>query len=163
MKKNVKGFISLFAALAAIVLIIVGCCRLGTIAGTRFWVGTNSVFGWLALLCCLIAIVFAVLSFKDKDKKGPRKTGMIIAILCILPSFIPVELGAAGSAVDDYAKGQNNMISDEMAKYDKGDKESFIYKIMNPDGELDSQSKEMVKKAQEFVNSIRAEHDKNAK
>ena len=163
MKKNVKGFISLFAALAAIVLIVVGCCRLGTIAGTRFWVGTNSVFGWLALLCCLIAIVFAVLSFKDKDKKGPRKTGMIIAILCILPSFIPVALGAAGSAVDDYAKGQNNMISDEMAKYDKGDKESFIYKIMNPDGELDSQSKEMVKKAQEFVNSIRAEHDKNAK
>ena len=163
MKKNVKGFISLFAALAAIVLIIVGCCRLGTIAGTRFWVGTNSVFGWLALLCCLIAIVFAVLSFKDKDKKGPRKTGMIIAILCILPSFIPVGLGAAGSLVDDYAKGQNNVISDEMAKYDKGDKESLVYKIMNPDGELDSQSKEMVEKVQEFVNSIRAEHDKNAK
>ena len=158
MQKNVKGFIALFAALAAIILTVVGCMPMTKVADFPMWSGVNQVLGYIALALCLIAIVFAILSFRDKDKKGPRKTGMILGILCLLVVWVPMVLGWAGGLVTGYVNGDNNVIAQEMDKYEKGDKDSFISQML--DSTKDDKSKNEIIK---LLDNLKAERDKNAK
>ncbi len=158
MQKNVKGFIALFAALAAIILTVVGCMPMAKVVDFPMWSGVNQVLGYIALALCLVAIVFAILSFRDKDKKGPRKTGMILGILCLLVVWVPMVLGWAGGLVTGYVNGDNNVIAQEMDKYEKGDKDSFISQML--DGAKDDKSKNEIIK---LLDSLKAERDKNAK
>ena len=158
MQKNVKGFIALFAALAAIILTVVGCMPMAKVVDFPMWSGVNQVLGYIALALCLIAIVFAILSFRDKDKKGPRKTGMILGILCLLVVWVPMVLGWAGGLVTGYVNGDNNVIAQEMDKYEKGDKDSFISQML--DGAKDDKSKNEIIK---LLDNLKAERDKNAK
>lgn len=158
MQKNVKGFIALFAALAAIILTVVGCMPMAKVVDFPMWSGVNQVLGYIALALCLVAIVFAILSFRDKDKKGPRKTGMILGILCLLVVWVPMVLGWAGGLVTGYVNGDNNVIAQEMDKYEKGDKDSFISQML--DGAKDDKSKNEIIK---LLDNLKAERDKNAK
>lgn len=158
MQKNVKGFIALFAALAAIILTVVGCMPMAKVVDFPMWSGVNQVLGYIALALCLIAIVFAILSFRDKDKKGPRKTGMILGILCLLVVWVPMVLGWAGGLVTGYVNGDNNVIAQEMDKYEKGDKDSFISQML--DSTKDDKSKNEIIK---LLDNLKAERDKNAK
>ena len=158
MQKNVKGFIALFAALAAIILTVVGCMPMAKVVDFPMWSGVNQVLGYTALALCLIAIVFAILSFRDKDKKGPRKTGMILGILCLLVVWVPMVLGWAGGLVTGYVNGDNNVIAQEMDKYEKGDKDSFISQML--DSTKDDKSKNEIIK---LLDNLKAERDKNAK
>ena len=158
MQKNVKGFIALFAALAAIILTVVGCMPMTKVAGFPMWSGVSQILGYIALALCLVAIVFAILSFRDKDKKGPRKTGMILGILCLLVVWVPMVLGWAGGLVTGYVNGDNNVIAQEMDKYEKGDKDSFISQML--DSTKDDKSKNEIIK---LLDSLKAERDKNAK
>lgn len=158
MQKNVKGFIALFAALAAIILTVVGCMPMAKVVDFPMWSGVNQVLGYIALALCLAAIVFAILSFRDKDKKGPRKTGMILGILCLLVVWVPMVLGWAGGLVTGYVNGDNNVIAQEMDKYEKGDKDSFISQML--DSTKDDKSKNEIIK---LLDSLKAERDKNAK
>lgn len=158
MQKNVKGFISLGAALAAIILTFVGFSPLGKVLKYPMWSSVNQTLGCIALILCVAAIVFAILSFKDKDKKGPRKTGMILGILCILIAWIPVVLGWFGGAIIGYANGESNFISEEMDKYAKGDKDSYLYKAMES-GESEGSATDL----KNLLDDLVKEHDKNAK
>ena len=158
MQKNVKGFIALFAALAAIILTVVGCMPMAKVVDFPMWSGVNQVLGYIALALCLIAIVFAILSFRDKDKKGPRKTGMILGILCLLVVWVPMVLGWLGGLVTGYVNGDNNVIAQEMDKYEKGDKDSHISQML--DGVKDDKSKNEIIK---LLDNLKAERDKNAK
>lgn len=158
MQKNVKGFIALFAALAAIILTVVGCMPMAKVVDFPMWSGVNQVLGYIALALCLIAIVFAILSFRDKDKKGPRKTGMILGILCLLVVWVPMVLGWLGGLVTGYVNGDNNVIAQEMDKYEKGDKDSFISQML--DGAKDDKSKNEIIK---LLDTFKAERAKNAK
>ena len=158
MQKNVKGFIALFAALAAIILTVVGCMPMAKVVDFPMWSGVNQVLGYIALALCLVAIVFAILSFRDKDKKGPRKTGMILGILCLLVVWVPMVLGWAGGLVTGYVNGDNNVIAQEMDKYEKGDKDSFISQML--DSTKDDKSKNEIIK---LLDNLKAERDKNAK
>lgn len=158
--KNTKGFIALFSALAALVCLVVGVCiPLTKIIDTPFWGYPNLILGIVALVLCLIAIVFAILSFKDKDKKGPRKAGLFLGIFFLLFTWIPMVIGWFGGAIDAYTKGNNdNFVATAMNDYNNNKKDNYLQNV------LDSINDENAKKDLiNYLDKFTAEHEKNAK
>ena len=106
--KNVKGYIGLFLGLASFVLsgIALGVMT-NKIEGTSIslYSGFNSTIALIAALVGIAAIVFGIMSLKDKDKKGPRKAGIIVGIFAVIIGFSAMGICSCLSAVADYANG----------------------------------------------------------
>lgn len=113
MKKNGLGFAGLFCGLASLILTGVALClRTGKIEGSSV-----SLYGSVNIYLCfgaaalgLIALVLGILAVRHRDRKGPRKAGIIIGIIAII-----IAMGSAGicgvvSSVVDYANGKPNTI-----------------------------------------------------
>lgn len=159
--KNTKGFIALFAALAAVVLVIVGCIPFTPFKPFDFplWSNVNLVMGIAAAVLCVVAIVFAILSFRHKDKTGPRKSGMIIAIICLFTTWIPMLLGGFCGQLVDYTNGNSdNIVAQAMKEYQEGKKDNVVQTIIDG-ADSDKTKQEYI----DNINKIIAEHDKNAK
>lgn len=107
--KNVKGFIGLFAGLAAIVLIV-----LAFFVGAETIVGSSIalpgkmgvILSLVAIVLGIVAIVFGVMSRKDKDKKGPRKAGVIIGIIAIIIALFSSAICFLTHTFVNYANGK---------------------------------------------------------
>ena len=98
MKKNVKGFIGLFAGIASFVLTGVAASVLtNKIEGTKIALhgDINVTMALIAAALGLVAIVFGILSIKHKDQKGPRKAGIIVGVFAVI-----IALAAAGHRVN---------------------------------------------------------------
>ena len=94
-RRNTKGYIGLFLGLASIAAIIVAVFVPFTkltgfgIDGKITFFGTiNVALCWIGVVLAIAAIVFGAMSKKDADKKGPRKSGVIIGIICIVLGLI---------------------------------------------------------------------------
>lgn len=134
MKKNVKGFIGLFAGIAAFILI-----------GIALFVPTNPISGSalalhgsanmaMALIggaLGIVAIVFGVMSRKDADKTGPRKSGVIIGIFAIILALIATGVCSVSKAVADYANGKNDSIVSQMNESQRKDIDKAIDQLRN--------------------------------
>lgn len=119
MKKNVKGFISLFTGLGAVLFIILAfAVRATKIVGTNntFYGFKNVGFACIAGLLALVALVFGILAIKGgRERKGPRKSGLILAIVMIVVSFCSFFLTAFFAAVSDYANhGEKSAVYDSI-------------------------------------------------
>lgn len=109
--KNVKGFIGLFTGIAAFILIGLALfLPTYKIAGTSIALHgtTNIIMAIVAGVLGIIAIVFGIMSKKDRDKKGPRKAGVIIGIFAIIISLISAGVCALTKTLVDYANGVPN-------------------------------------------------------
>ena len=133
MKKNVKGFIGLFAGIAAFVLIGIALFALtNPISGTTLALhgGFNVIIALVGAVLGIVAIVFGVMSRKDADKKGPRKAGVIVGVFAIL-----IGLGAAAfcgifGMVADYANNvPGNTISQSLDESQKKEFDKLVEQI----------------------------------
>ena len=91
MKKNVFGFIGLFAGIGAFVLLIAALFMpTAAISGSTFalYGGVNVTMALIAAALGVTAIVFGIISRKDRDKKGPRKAGIIVGVFAIIASLL---------------------------------------------------------------------------
>ena len=133
MKKNVKGFIALFAALAAVVCIIISfAVPMASIKGTaiKLWGNPNLYLGIVACVLAIVAIVFGFLSKKDADKKGPRKAGIIIGFIAVFVSFLAMALGGLFGLIVEYANDpENSTIAKSMSVEDRKSFDEMIEKL----------------------------------
>ena len=118
MKKNVKGYIALFAGIAAIILICIALfvCT-NTISGTSIALHgqMNVTLALIAAGLGVVAIVFGIMSRKDKDKPGPRKAGVIIGVITVIVGLLSCVFCSLSSMLVDYANGNaDNSIFSEM-------------------------------------------------
>ncbi len=129
MKKNVKGFISLFTGIAAVIFIILAfAVRTAKIKGsdTVFYSFKNVGFAGLAFLFGVVALIFGILSIKGgREKMGPRKSGLILAIVMIIVSFFSFFVTAFFAAVTDYANRGEKSFVYESIKNDADSKKFF--------------------------------------
>lgn len=92
--KNVKGIIGLILALVSLICIGVAWIPLDKLTGMGFngrvsFFGTaNLVLIGIGFVCAIAAIVFAVKAKRDADLPGPRKSGMVVGIICIVLALI---------------------------------------------------------------------------
>ena len=133
MKKNVKGFIALFAALAAVVCIIISfAVPMASIKGTsiKLWGNPNLYLGIVACVLAIVAIVFGFLSKKDADKKGPRKAGIIIGFIAVFVSFLAMAMGGLFGLIVEYANDpENSTIAKSMSVEDRKNFDEMIEKF----------------------------------
>lgn len=108
-KKNVKGFVGLFAGLLSFVCIFISLIPMEKIidSNTKFYGSTNTTLAVIAAVLGIVAIVAGAMSKKDSDKKGPRKSGVIIGIFAVIISLIAAGTTAVLSTVTDYANGKD--------------------------------------------------------
>ncbi len=120
-KKNVKGYIALFLGLASIVLILVACFVPMTkltgfgLGGKVSFYGTANVIMIVgAIVCAIAAIVLGAMSQKDADKKGPRKSGVVIGILCTIIGILASLIIGLFSTMTEFInnEGQSGVIAD---------------------------------------------------
>ena len=121
MKKNVKGIIGLFLSLAGI-----GCLALtiflpmekltgfGIDGRASFYGNVNFIISWAGVALCIVGIVFGALSIKDKDKKGPRKAGIIFGVLGLIFGLVCSLVIGLFSAVTEFinSEGQSGIVAD---------------------------------------------------
>ena len=135
MKKNVKGFIALFAALAAVVCIIISfAVPMASVKGTSFklWGNGNLYLGIIACVLAIVAIVFGFLSKKDADKKGPRKAGIIIGFIAVFVSFLAMALGGlCGILVDYFNNGEKSAIYESLDKEQRDSFDKFYKELVD--------------------------------
>lgn len=124
MKKNVKGFISLFSALAAFVCIIIAFIPTAPIAGTSLSLmgGMNLAFAGVGVLLGLVALITGIMSLRHHDQKGPRKAGMIIGIFAIIISLIACAVTAISKTFVDYA---NNEPGNALSQMDQSSRQAM--------------------------------------
>lgn len=121
-EKNVKGIIGLCFSLASFVCAIVSFIPMTKLTGMgfdgkiSFWGSTNTVLGWIVLLLAVIAIVFSSLSKKDVDKKGPRKSGMVVGIICIVIGICSLCVSGIFSTITEYinSDGKSGVIAESI-------------------------------------------------
>lgn len=132
MKKNVKGFIGLFLALASIVLIIIAymvpmekLTGFGIDGKLTFYGNANFVFVWISVACAVAAIVFGIMAVRHKDQKGPRKVGIILGIICVIAGLLSALVIGLLSMVTEYinADGKTGAIAEFLEK-DSSQKEN---------------------------------------
>ena len=91
MQKNVKGIIALCCALASFVLLVVAV-NIAThkIEGTEvsLYGDINVTMAFVGAGLGVLAIIIGILSLKDRDKKGPRKAGIIVGVFAIIASLL---------------------------------------------------------------------------
>lgn len=119
--KNVKGYIGLFLGLAAILLILVSAfvpmtslTGFGMNGKTNFFGNINIAIAWGGVILAIAAIVFGAMSKKDADKKGPRKPGVVIGIICLIIGLMCVAVISLFSTITEFinSNGQSGMIAD---------------------------------------------------
>lgn len=119
MKKNVKGFIGLFAGLAAFVLIGIALfVPTNPIIGTSLALhgGINIILAIVGAVLGIAAIVFGIMSRKDADKKGPRKAGVIVGVFAVIIALMSTGICALTRTVADYA---NNVPGNALSQVDE--------------------------------------------
>ena len=119
MKKNVKGFIGLFAGLAAFVLIGIALfVPTNPIIGTSLALhgGLNIILAIVGAVLGIAAIVFGIMSRKDADKKGPRKAGVIVGVFAVIIALMSTGVSALTRTVADYA---NNVPGNALSQVDE--------------------------------------------
>lgn len=116
MKKNVKGFIGLFSALAAVVCTVIAFVPLAPISGTsvKLWGGTNVTLGICGIVLGIIAIIFSIMAIRHSDQKGPRKAGLIIGIIVTVFAAVAAIIGGIFGMIVDYANGKDTGIFSQM-------------------------------------------------
>ena len=130
MKKNVKGFIGLFAGLGALLFVILSICVLAEpIKGSSktFYGSMNVGFAVVAIFLSIAAIVFGILSIKGgKEKKGPRKSGIIVGAVMLFIAFIATIVIGMLALVSDYANnGEKSFLYESILK-DKPDSQKKL-------------------------------------
>lgn len=139
MKMNVKGFIALIAGLLAFLFIIISfMLPLGQINGTdiKFYDFPNMYVAMISVPLGIFAIVMGVLSRKDKDKKGPRKSGLIIGIIAIVLGIIATISTGLLSMVTLYANNPNDSAFSSLSADQREDLDKIVDQLKNG-GELD--------------------------
>lgn len=133
MKKNVKGFIGLFAAIGAIVLALAALFfPTAHITGSSLSLpgSMNVTMALIAAGLGVLAIIFGILAVREPDKQGPRKAGIIIGVFAIL-----IGLGAAAfcgifGMVADYANNvPGNTISQSLDESQKKEFDKLVEQI----------------------------------
>lgn len=135
--KNVKGFIGLFSALAALILICIALfVPFNPIEGTNVSLhgGPNIAMSWIAAGLGVIAIIFGILAVKDRDKTGPRKAGIIIGAIAVVIAMISAGICSLFAMIADYANGKPNTIISQMSESERKSIDDMI-------DQLKSQSK----------------------
>ena len=93
-EKNVKGIIGLILAIVSLICIFVAWYPMTKLTGMgldgklSFYGTVNLMLIVAAFICAVAAIVFAALSKKHKDKVGPRNSGLVIGIICLILSLL---------------------------------------------------------------------------
>lgn len=121
-EKNVKGIIGLCFALASLVCAFVSFIPMTKLTGMGFdgkisFLGpTNTVLGWIVIIFAVIAIIFSILSKKDADKKGPRKSGMVVGIICIIIGICSLCASGLFSTITEYinSDGKSGVIAESI-------------------------------------------------
>ena len=131
MEKNVKGFVGLISALLAFGLIIVAFVPMTPLKdfNINFYGGINTTVALVAAVLSLVAIVAGAMSVKHKDKKGPRKAGIIIGVLTLIISLIFLGILSAASLITDYANGTNQELTKSMTQEEKESLDSFLEQL----------------------------------
>ena len=129
---NVKGVVGLILSLVSLCCIGISWVPLVPLTGMGFD-GHLSFYGFLnmillgvAFVCASAAVVFAAMSKKDADKRGPRKAGMIIGIIAIVITLL-ASLGIGTmSMITEYinSDGQSGVIA-EATKTDENMKKQI--------------------------------------
>ena len=103
-QKNVKGIIALVLALVSLVLMGLAFVPMESLRNTsvKFFGGLNILFGALALVAAIAAVVFGAMGKKNTDKKAMAITGMVIGIISIILSIFTTGIVAILSTVTDY-------------------------------------------------------------
>lgn len=124
MQKNVKGFIGLFAGIAAFIVIIIATIPFTPINGTslNFYGSINSTLALIGAALGIIAIIFGALSAKDKDKKGPRKAGIIVGIFAVIIGLIFTGVASLLASITDYA---NNVPGNALSQMDEANRKEI--------------------------------------
>ncbi len=132
-EKNVKGFIGLFLALASLILILAATfvpmsklTGMGFDGKLAFYGQLNVTLVWVGVVMAVAAIVFGAMSKKDADKTGPRKSGVIIGILCIIFGLICALVVSTMTAVGEYinSDGEKGIFA-EMVKESKDNEKTM--------------------------------------
>lgn len=132
MKKNVKGFIGLFLALASILLIIIAymvpmekLTGFGIDGKLTFYGNANCAFVWISVVCAVAAIVFGIMAVRHKDQKGPRKVGIILGIICVIVGLLSALVIGLLALVTEYINtdGKTGVIA-EVLENDSSQKEN---------------------------------------
>ena len=132
MKKNVKGFIGLFLALASILLIIIAymvpmekLTGFGIDGKITFYGNANCAFVWISVACAVAAIVFGIMAVRHKDQKGPRKVGIILGIICVIVGLLSALVIGLLALVTEYINtdGKTGVIA-EVLENDSSQKEN---------------------------------------
>ena len=113
MQKNVKGIIGLICALASVILTGAAFC----LPTSKINGSSISLYGSINVYMCfgaaflgLLAIIFGILAVRDRDKKGPRKAGIIIGAIAIVIAMCSAGICGLVSAMVDYANGKSDTI-----------------------------------------------------
>lgn len=132
MQKNVKGFVGLFAGILAFVFIIIAMIPTTEIrdSGIMFYGSNNPTFALIAVPLGIVAIVAGIMSKKDKDKKGPRKSGVILGVIAIIIGLIAAMATFALSFLTTYANNPNDPMFESMSKEDKANLDKAIDQII---------------------------------
>ena len=123
MKKNVKGFIGLFAGIGALVL--TGAALFiptAQISGTSVFLygNVNIALALGAAALSIVAIVFGILSHKNSDNLwGPRKAGTIVGVFAVLIALAASGVCALTSSFVDYANGKPGNAIAQMDEADR--------------------------------------------
>lgn len=131
--KNVKGIISLLLAIASVICMVIALIfpmtalnGFGFKGETNYYGTPNLALSIISLLLAIAASVFGFLAAIGKNKKGPRKSVLIIGIAAvILCIFSSVAVGMFAS-VTEYinSEGQSGYLA-ESAKKDPEQKKSI--------------------------------------
>ena len=133
MKKNVKGFIGLFAAIGAIVLAFAALIFPAShISGSSLSLpgSMNVTMALIAAGLGVLAIIFGILAVREPDKQGPRKAGIIVGLLAILLGLGAAALCVILGMVDDCANnGPGNTLSQSLDESKKKEFDKLVEQI----------------------------------
>lgn len=139
MKKNVKGFIGLFAGIAAFILIGVALfVPTVPVRNSHLLLhgGINVTLGLIGMVLGVAAIVFGVLSRKERDiAKGPHKAGIIAGTLAVLIAFGATGFCSMTRMIADYANG---VPGNAVSKMDESTRKSIDEAIRQWEADLDN-------------------------
>ena len=117
---NVKGWIGLLLGLAALVTILIAALLpmedltgFGFDGKVRFYGTINVVICWIGIGLAVTAIVFGALSKNEKNKKGPKNSGIVIGIITTILGLLAALCVGFFSAVTEFinTEGEGGMIA----------------------------------------------------
>ncbi len=134
MKKNVKGFIGLFSGLAAFGCLIASFIPLEEIQGSngiKFYGSINTRLAFIGFILAIVAIVFGALSKKYIDRKGPRKSGIVLGIFAVIISIFAMGITGVCSMVTDYANGKSTALVENVSPEERQQIDDLVAQLKN--------------------------------